>query len=162
MESSNQLRAVAHPVRLRMLSLLTGTELSAAEVARELGITHANASYHLRTLLDAGEMVIPARRRSAAASPSATATLWEQGRARRARLAQPRATSRRSYVRAMAEEMAPAPTCRAAAPAPLHRRRALGLPPRTTAERCRGGDHAPWRCTPPPGRRAPTAPSGSA
>lgn len=47
------LRALAHPLRLRMLSLLTGAELSAAEVARELGITHANASYHLRALLAA-------------------------------------------------------------------------------------------------------------
>lgn len=51
------LRATAHPVRLRMLSLLTGTAMSAAEVARELGITHANASYHLRLLLDADELV---------------------------------------------------------------------------------------------------------
>ena len=51
------LRAVAHPLRLRMLSLLTGTALSAAEVARELDITHANASYHLRILLKAGEVV---------------------------------------------------------------------------------------------------------
>lgn len=41
-----------------MLSLLTGTELSAAEVARELGTTQANASYHLRVLLDAGLLVI--------------------------------------------------------------------------------------------------------
>src|SRR6476620_8805977 len=52
------LRAVAHPVRLQMLSLLTGTEMSAAEVARELGVTHANASYHLRVLADAGELVV--------------------------------------------------------------------------------------------------------
>jgi DNA-binding transcriptional ArsR family regulator len=37
-----------------MLSLLTGAELSAAEVARELGITQANASYHLRLLRTAG------------------------------------------------------------------------------------------------------------
>ncbi len=51
-------RAYAHPLRLRMLSLLTGVELSAAEVARELGITQANASYHLRTLADAGELVV--------------------------------------------------------------------------------------------------------
>lgn len=51
------LRAVAHPVRLQMLSLLTGTPMSAAEVARELDLTHANASYHLRVLLDAGELV---------------------------------------------------------------------------------------------------------
>lgn len=55
---TSALRAVAHPLRLRMLSLLTGAELSAAEVARELDITHANASYHLRVLLDAGELVV--------------------------------------------------------------------------------------------------------
>ncbi|BFU48137.1 hypothetical protein KRMM14A1004_63740 [Krasilnikovia sp. MM14-A1004] len=41
------------------MSLLTGAPLTAAEVARELGLTHANASYHLRTLLAAG-MVVPA------------------------------------------------------------------------------------------------------
>jgi DNA-binding transcriptional ArsR family regulator len=52
-----ELRAMAHPVRLRMLSLLTGSAMSAAEVARELGLTHANASYHLRILLDSGELV---------------------------------------------------------------------------------------------------------
>ncbi|WP_217493823.1 helix-turn-helix domain-containing protein [Humibacillus sp. DSM 29435] len=54
----NSLRATAHPLRLQMLSLLTGAELSAAEVARELGTTQANASYHLRFLLDAGLLVI--------------------------------------------------------------------------------------------------------
>ena len=51
------LRAMAHPVRLRMLSLLTGSSLTAADVARELGLTHANASYHLRNLLGAGLIV---------------------------------------------------------------------------------------------------------
>jgi DNA-binding transcriptional ArsR family regulator len=51
------LRAMAHPVRLRILSLLTGTAMSAAEVARELGLTHANASYHLRLLADSGHLV---------------------------------------------------------------------------------------------------------
>lgn len=38
------LRAVAHPVRLRILSLLTGAEMSAAEIARELDITQATAA----------------------------------------------------------------------------------------------------------------------
>jgi DNA-binding transcriptional ArsR family regulator len=52
------LRALAHPVRLRILSLLTGAELSAAEIARELGITHANASYHLRLLRDSGQIEV--------------------------------------------------------------------------------------------------------
>lgn len=51
------LRATAHPLRLQMLSLLTGTPMSAAEVARELGTTQANASYHLRILLRSGELV---------------------------------------------------------------------------------------------------------
>jgi DNA-binding transcriptional ArsR family regulator len=51
------MRATAHPVRLQILSLLTGAELSAAEIARELDLSHANASYHLRTLADAGLVV---------------------------------------------------------------------------------------------------------
>jgi DNA-binding transcriptional ArsR family regulator len=53
------LRALAHPVRLQIMSLLTGAELTAAEVARELGLTHANASYHLRNLLSGG-LIVPA------------------------------------------------------------------------------------------------------
>jgi DNA-binding transcriptional ArsR family regulator len=53
-----QLRAIAHPLRLRMQSMLTAEAMSAAEVARALDITHANASYHLRLLLDAGELVV--------------------------------------------------------------------------------------------------------
>ncbi len=32
--------------------------MSAAEVARELDLTHANASYHLRQLLEAGQVVV--------------------------------------------------------------------------------------------------------
>lgn len=53
-ERISELRATAHPLRLQMLSLLTGAQLSAAEVARELDITQANASYHLRLLQTAG------------------------------------------------------------------------------------------------------------
>lgn len=53
----NSLRAIAHPLRLRILSLLTGTAMSAAEVGRALGVTQANASYHLRQLLAADELV---------------------------------------------------------------------------------------------------------
>jgi DNA-binding transcriptional ArsR family regulator len=55
-DSLDQLRATAHPVRLQLLSLLTGAALSAAECARELGISQANASYHLR-LLERAELV---------------------------------------------------------------------------------------------------------
>lgn len=52
-----RMRALAHPLRLRMLSLLTGAEFSAAEIAVELGTTQANASYHLRQLAGAGLIV---------------------------------------------------------------------------------------------------------
>jgi DNA-binding transcriptional ArsR family regulator len=48
------LRALAHPLRLRILSLLTAAPMTAAEVARELGANHANVSYHLRQLHRAG------------------------------------------------------------------------------------------------------------
>lgn len=61
--ATRSLRAMAHPLRLQMLSLLTGAELSAAEVARELDISHANASYHLRLLLEAGQLEIAAEER---------------------------------------------------------------------------------------------------
>ncbi|AXB44969.1 ArsR/SmtB family transcription factor [Amycolatopsis albispora] len=49
-----ELRVLAHPLRLRILSLLTGTAMSAAEAARELNETQANVSYHLRRLHEAG------------------------------------------------------------------------------------------------------------
>ena len=50
----DELRVLAHPVRLRVLSLLTGVAMSAAEAARELGETQANLSYHMRRLHEAG------------------------------------------------------------------------------------------------------------
>ena len=58
------LRALAHPLRLRLLSLLTGVPMSAAEVARELGLAHAAASYHLRQLLAAGLVEVAEERRN--------------------------------------------------------------------------------------------------
>lgn len=57
-EAVARLRATAHPVRLRIMSLLTAEAMSAAEVARALDLTHANASYHLRVLHDVGELVV--------------------------------------------------------------------------------------------------------
>lgn len=50
------LRAMAHPLRLRILSLVTGQAMSAAELARALGCTQANASYHLRVLATVGQV----------------------------------------------------------------------------------------------------------
>ncbi|MEV6161270.1 winged helix-turn-helix domain-containing protein [Streptomyces sp. NPDC052052] len=44
------LRALAHPLRLRMLTLMWPGPMSAAELSRELDISHALASRHLRNL----------------------------------------------------------------------------------------------------------------
>lgn len=48
------LRAMAHPLRLQILSLTAGAAMSASELADELGIVHAAASYHARQLAEAG------------------------------------------------------------------------------------------------------------
>lgn len=74
----NRLRATAHPVRLEMLSLLTGTEMSAAEVARELGISQANASYHLRLLLSAGLLVVAGEEKINGGMARRYRHLWDQ------------------------------------------------------------------------------------
>ena len=65
------LRAMAHPVRLQILSLTTGAALSASELADELGIAHAAASYHARQLADAGllQVVDDTRARSGRGRP---------------------------------------------------------------------------------------------
>jgi DNA-binding transcriptional ArsR family regulator len=62
-DATASLRALAHPVRLRILSLLTATSMTAAEVARELDLTHANASYHLRQLHATGVLDIAGEER---------------------------------------------------------------------------------------------------
>jgi DNA-binding transcriptional ArsR family regulator len=47
-------RAMAHPMRARILAALDGRELSPVELARELGATLGVVSYHVRVLADAG------------------------------------------------------------------------------------------------------------
>lgn len=48
------LRALGHPTRLRMLTMMWSGPMSAASLAAELGISHGLASQHLRTLDRAG------------------------------------------------------------------------------------------------------------
>lgn len=82
-EQIASLRAAAHPLRLRMLSLLTGTAMSAAEIARELDISHANASYHLRVLLEAGEVVVDGEERIRGGVAKRYRHPWRESRAYR-------------------------------------------------------------------------------
>jgi DNA-binding transcriptional ArsR family regulator len=58
MSSLQSLRATAHPIRLRLLSLVTSTAMRAAEAARELDLSQATASYHLRVLERAGLVTV--------------------------------------------------------------------------------------------------------
>jgi DNA-binding transcriptional ArsR family regulator len=96
----SSLRATAHPLRLRMLSLLTGAELSAAEVARELGITHANASYHLRVLLEAGVLVVAGEEKIRGGVAKRYRHPWQTKPERKASPG-----DQEVYVRATAEEL---------------------------------------------------------
>ncbi len=99
--ATRTLRAIAHPVRLQVLSLLTGAELSAAEVARELGLTHANASYHLRQLLDVGLLEVAGEERIRGGVAKRYRHPWRQ-HVRRGRASD---ETRELYARAMAEEL---------------------------------------------------------
>jgi DNA-binding transcriptional ArsR family regulator len=99
--SMSSMRATAHPVRLQILSLLTGADLSAAEIARELDITHANASYHLRFLAGTGLIVEAGEEKIRGGVAKRFRHPWD------AELTDPKATAedRGLYVRAMAEEL---------------------------------------------------------
>lgn len=56
------LRALSHPLRLRILSLLTGSAMSSTELGRHLGMSQAAISFHVRTLADAGLIALTATR----------------------------------------------------------------------------------------------------
>lgn len=49
-----RLRALSHPLRLRILGMVTARAISATEAAAAAGVAHAAASYHLRQLARAG------------------------------------------------------------------------------------------------------------
>ncbi|MGH3345445.1 MAG: ArsR/SmtB family transcription factor [Nocardioides sp.] len=100
-DMTQALRAIAHPLRLRILSLLTGAELSAAEVARELDITHANASYHLRVLRDAGQLEVASEERIRGGVAKRYRHPWRQ-HPPKGKVA---SADREAYARAMAEEL---------------------------------------------------------
>ena len=101
-QATRSLRAMAHPVRLQMLSLLTGADLSAAEVARELDITHANASYHLRLLQEAGLLEVAGEERIRGGVAKRYRHPWEEHTRRQGR---PSEQDREMWARALAEEL---------------------------------------------------------
>lgn len=74
------IRALAHPVRLELQSIVGRSgRITAADAARELGISHALASHHLRQLAKYGfvEQVAGADNRERPWQLVATSTSWE-------------------------------------------------------------------------------------
>jgi DNA-binding transcriptional ArsR family regulator len=51
---ARRFRAISEPLRIRMLDLLRGGELSVNELAEQLGAGQQNVSKHLSVLVDAG------------------------------------------------------------------------------------------------------------
>jgi len=98
----SSMRATAHPVRLQMLSLLTGAEMSAAEIARELGLTHANASYHLRVLAAADLVVQAGEERIRGGVAKRYRHPWDRPEPR----AMYASEDRDLYIRALSDELA--------------------------------------------------------
>jgi DNA-binding transcriptional ArsR family regulator len=60
--SAREVRALAHPVRFRLLELLRAGPATASMLARELGESSGSTSYHLRALAKAGFVVDDADR----------------------------------------------------------------------------------------------------
>ncbi len=104
LEVSSRLRAVAHPLRLQILSLLTSTELSAAEVARELGTTQANASYHLRVLASAGHVVAAGEEKIRGGVAKRYRHPWQEDSVRDDDIPRPHADSR-LFLEAVCQEL---------------------------------------------------------
>jgi DNA-binding transcriptional ArsR family regulator len=98
----SSMRATAHPVRLRILSLLTGTAMSAAEIARELGISHANASYHLRFLAGTGLVVEAGEERIRGGVAKRYRHPWDEGESTGPK---PTPAEALHHVRVMGEEL---------------------------------------------------------
>ena len=143
-----RLRATAHPVRLRILSLLTAEAMSAAEVARTLEITHANASYHLRQLYGAGELVVESEEKIR----GGVAKRYRYDASRDVAPGKPGLDERIAYARAMAAETerrlldaAPATSRPGSTSRPGAARSTCSTKPRTF-------------CTPPPAPQAPRTP----
>jgi ArsR family transcriptional regulator len=53
-EASRAMQAMAHPLRLKILCLVGGQELSVLEIVEAVGTTQSNVSQHLGVLRDQG------------------------------------------------------------------------------------------------------------
>jgi DNA-binding transcriptional ArsR family regulator len=56
-EASQMLKAVAHPVRLSIMSLLRENKMNVTEIFEQLGVEQAVASHHLSIMKDRGVLL---------------------------------------------------------------------------------------------------------
>ena len=100
------LRALGHPLRLRILRLCIDTELTNAELAAELDRDPGTVLHHVRTLVEHGFLrpTEPRRGRRGAVERPYTIT----GKSWRLRMG-PSAAHTRTVLQAVAEELADAP-----------------------------------------------------
>lgn len=54
LQASRAIKAIAHPLRLKILCVLAGEELSVQEIVDNVGTTQSNISQHLAILRDKG------------------------------------------------------------------------------------------------------------
>lgn len=54
MQASMAMKAIAHPLRLKVLCVLAGSELSVQEIVDYVGTSQSNISQHLAILRDKG------------------------------------------------------------------------------------------------------------
>src|SRR3954453_329128 len=80
-------KALAHPIRVRILGILEGRSATPRELAAEIGLPLENVSYHVRTLKKFGFIKLERTRQvrgaiehhyRAVARPRITATAWEE------------------------------------------------------------------------------------
>jgi len=80
-------KALAHPIRVRILGILEAHSATPRELAAEIGVPLENVSYHVRTLKNFGFIELERTRQvrgaiehhyRAAARPRVTAKAWEQ------------------------------------------------------------------------------------
>jgi DNA-binding transcriptional ArsR family regulator len=80
-------KALAHPIRVRIMGLLEQRSMSPKEMAQKLGMPIENVSYHVRQLRDFGLIRLERKRQvrgavehyyRAMARPRITAAAWEQ------------------------------------------------------------------------------------
>ncbi len=78
MTEPTQLKAIAHPVRTRLLNALEAEPASAKQLSGSLGLTHGNVGHHLKVLQRAGFIEVIEERKVRALTERIFAPTYER------------------------------------------------------------------------------------